>query len=121
LVAIVAGTGCCSAASTTVLWIDPVRRTVLRHEVLDGALVRVAKARNGGSHFRVLRGKAARLAEAYGTRAYVEVANRRRLQVVDLVRRRVVGERKQPVPPLLLDGAPTPSSTKTAVIGAGTR
>jgi hypothetical protein len=43
LVAVLAQPGCCSVGTTTVVWIDPIRRQVLRRQVLDGALVRVAK------------------------------------------------------------------------------
>jgi len=48
LVAVVAGVDCCPAVrSTTVLWIDPLNREIVRRQPLDEALVRVAKGWGG--------------------------------------------------------------------------
>ena len=65
---------------------------------------------NGDLWFRTLRGRNVWLEEAYGTRLFVQIGSSKRLKVVDLVRRRVVGERKSTPPWLLVDGAWTPWS-----------
>ena len=64
--------------------------------------------RDGGRRFVLFAGRGVWVDEALGERAFVHVGDSARVQVVDLGSGRVVGQRRQPPPRLLLGRAAEP-------------